>query len=271
MLMYPHEYRVMFELENEYWWYRGVRALLKMWLERYAPHPALILDGGCGTGANLQLLQQYGTVLGVDIAEPAIGFCRARGIPPHRLILASLNELPFPDNFFDVVISLEVICNIVEDEHAFNEVARVLKPTGCAIIQVPAYQWLWSCHDVAVGHQRRYDARGLRAKLARVGMHIERLTHANMMFLLPIAIKRLLARVWSEQPIHSDLTPLPRALNTLLSVLFVAEMQLVARVDVPLGVSLIALARKDGAWKMKDEGRKTEAGCRTTKARGIGG
>ncbi|MCX7840360.1 MAG: class I SAM-dependent methyltransferase, partial [Anaerolineae bacterium] len=172
MLMYPNEYRVMFELEDRYWWYRGVRTLLRMWLDRYAPHPALILDGGCGTGANLQLLQQYGTALGIDIAESAIDFCRARGIAPERLALASLSELPFPDNFFDVVISFEVICNIADDQRAFDEIARVLKSGGYAIIQVPAYQWLWSHHDIAVGHQRRYAARDLRAKIERAGMTV---------------------------------------------------------------------------------------------------
>lgn len=252
MLMYPNEYRVMFELEDCYWWYRGVRALLKNWLDRYAPRPALILDGGCGTGANLQLLQRYGTALGVDIAESAINFCCARGIAPEHLALASLNDLPFPNDFFDVAVSLEVICNIADDQRAFNEIARVLKLGGRAIIQVPAYQWLWSRHDVAVGHQRRYAARDLRAKLARAGMQIERLTHANALMFPVIAARRLLERLFTNTTIRSDLTPLPRALNALLSVLYIAEMQLVARVDVPWGVSLVALARKDG-------GRKTDA------------
>lgn len=250
MLMYPNEYRVMFELEDRYWWYRGVRTLLRTWLNRYAPRPALILDGGCGTGANLQLLQQYGTALGIDIAEVAIDFCRARGIAPNNLALASLTELPFPNNFFDVVISLEVICNIADDQRAFDEIARVLKPGGRAIVQVPAYQWLWSRHDVAVGHQRRYAARDVRAKLLRAGMHIERLTHANVLMLPVIAARRLLRRLYTDATIRSDLTPLPRVLNALLGAFYIAEMQLVARVDMPCGVSLIALARKD-------EGRRT--------------
>lgn len=252
-LMYPNEYRVMFELEDRYWWYRGVRALLKNWLERYAPRPALILDGGCGTGANLQLLQRYGIALGVDIAESAIDFCRARGIAPEHLTLASLNGLPFPNDFFDVVVSLEVICNITNDQRALNEIARVLKASGHAIIQVPAYPWLWSRHDVAVGHQRRYVARDLRAKLVRAGMRVERLTHANALMFPAIAARRLWQRVFANSTIHSDLAPLPRAFNTLLSALYVAEMQLVTRVDVPWGVSLVVLAQKDAERRTKDE------------------
>jgi SAM-dependent methyltransferase len=242
MLMYPNEYRVMFELEDEYWWYRGVRALLTSWLARYAPRPARILDGGCGTGANLRLLERYGTVLGVDIAETALEFCRARGIAPERLMLASLTELPFPDNFFDIVVSLEVICNIPDDQHALDEIARVLRPGGRAIVHVPAYPWLWSEHDVAVGHQRRYSARDLHTKLARAGMSVEHLTHTNALMFPVIAAKRLLRR---NHHIQSDLTPLPYALNALLSLLYIAEIQLVVRTRVPWGVSLVALARKE--------------------------
>ena len=245
MLMYPAEYRVMFELEDRYWWYRGVRTLIKAWLDRYAPRNAMILDGGCGTGANLELLQRYGTAIGIDLSDKAIEFCRARGVPSDRVSIASLTELPFPKDFFDLAISFEVICNIADDQATFAEIARVLKPGGRLIVQVPAYQWLWGKHDVAVGHQRRYSARDLRDKISRAGMSIERLTHANALMFPAIAAERLRRRAFGEgKTIHSDLAPLPRGINTLLSALYVAEMRLVARVDVPYGVSVIALARK---------------------------
>jgi SAM-dependent methyltransferase len=156
-----------------------------------------------------------------------------------------LGELPFPNDCFDLAISFEVICNIADDQTTFAEIARVLKPGGRLIVQVPAYQWLWSMHDVAVGHQRRYSARDLRGKLARAGMEIERLTHANALLFPVIAAERSLCRAFGEgKTIHSDLAPLPRGINALLSALYVAEMQLVARVDVPYGVSVLALARK---------------------------
>jgi SAM-dependent methyltransferase len=268
MLMCPDEYRVMFDLEDRYWWYRGVRTLLRAWVTQYAPRGARILDAGCGTGANLQLLQTYGDARGVDISDQAIEFCRARGIAPARVLWASVSELPFPNDFFDLAISFEVICNIADDQRALAELARVLKPGGRLIVQVPAYQWLWSRHDVAVGHQRRYAAQDVRAKLTRAGLRVERLTHANALLFPIIAARRLTQRVWhTHQTVHSDLTPLPRAVNALLSALYQLEMQVVARVDVPWGISLVALARKrqqmsDDRGQTTDDGRQRVDGKR---------
>ena len=152
MAMRPREYRVMFEIEEDYWWYRGLRALLAELLARYASDRCTrILDAGCGTGANLQLLLEHGDAIGIDIAEEAITFCRARGIPPDRALVASLLVLPFPDYHFYLCFSFDVICNIEDDVSAFREIARVLKPGGRVIVQLPAYRCLWSAHDVAVG------------------------------------------------------------------------------------------------------------------------
>lgn len=248
-MMYPDEYRVMFELENTHWWYRGLRVLLRALLARYAPMDAsraMILDAGCGTGANLQLLQTYGRAIGVDISEQAIAFCRARGISSERAFVASLTALPFPNQLFDLAVSLDVICNIVDDWAAFAEIARVLKVGGCMIVQMPAYQWLWSAHDVAVGHQRRYDTRELRAKIGRAGLEIERVTHANAMSLPFAGVLRLARRreLNDGRAVHSDLMPLPSFVNVSLGALFTVEMHAVARVDLPVGLSVIAVARK---------------------------
>jgi SAM-dependent methyltransferase len=249
MLMYPDEYAVMFEIEDAYWWYRGVRVLLKRLLASYAPADksrAMILDVGCGTGANLTLLQSYGRAIGVDISEQAIAFCRARGIPGDRAFIASATELPFPNDLFDLAVSFDVICNIADDLSAFIQVARVLKPGARFIVQLPAYQWLWSMHDVAVGHQRRYAARAVREKLSAAGFEIERVTYANTILMPFIAAVRLTSRraKMNGRPVHSDLVPLPRVVNGPLSALFTTEMRAASRLDLPFGLSVIAVARK---------------------------
>ena len=248
--MLPDEYRVMFEVEDNYWWYRGFRVLLQALLARYAPsghRDTKILDAGCGTGANLVLLEKYGHAIGVDISEEALSFCHARGISRDRTINASVVELPFRSSTFDLVTSFEVICNIRDDAQAFSEIARVLKPGGRLIVQLPAHQWLWGTHDVAVGHQRRYDVRNLGSKLTAVGLQVERLMHANMSLLPFVAAIRLTNRraPLSGTQAQSDLQiTLPGSINSALAAFYSLEMQLAARVNLPFGLSVIGIARK---------------------------
>lgn len=246
MLMRPDEYRVMFETEDNYWWYRGLRTLVHSVLARYAPRGVAILDAGCGTGANLQMMQSYGRAIGIDLSAQAIEFCRARGIPNDRAFQASLTDLPFCHDLFDLVLSFDVICNIPDDAQALAEIARVLRPGGRLITQLPAYQWLWSTHDVAVGHQRRYSARELRAKVSAAGLAIERMTHTNALFLPLSAANRLFRRGGlANGSVHSDLTtPVPGWINRVLSGIVTAEMQAASRVDFPVGLSVLVIAIK---------------------------
>jgi SAM-dependent methyltransferase len=249
MLMQPDEYRLMFELEDGHWWYRGLRVMLRGILARYvaadAPRPR-ILDAGCGTGANLKLLESYGHAVGVDISEQAIAFCRQRGIPEDRVMQASVTKLPFREGYFDLAVSFDVICNIVDDVGAFAEIGRVLKPGGIFVVQLPAYQWLWSRHDVAVGHKWRYTAHNVRQKLARAGFVVERLTHVNTLFFPFVAARRFLdgRTLGDGHAIRSEVTPLPRPINRLLSAYYTTETRAAARIDLPYGLSVIAVARK---------------------------
>ncbi|MBI4674076.1 MAG: class I SAM-dependent methyltransferase [Chloroflexi bacterium] len=248
MAMLAREYRVMFEIEEEYWWYRGLRVLLQELIAQYVGRDGAtrILDAGCGTGKNLQSLAQHGDAWGVDIAQEAIQFCRMRGIRKERALVASLLELPFPDRFFDVAFSFDVICNIQHDVAAFQEIRRTLKPGGRMIVQLPAYRFLWSAHDVAVGHKHRYMARDLRAKIEQADLRVETLTYLNMLLFPLIAFLRFVRRqaVASNGSAHSDLTPLPRSINHVLTQLFSAEMRAASRRRFPYGISLLAVARR---------------------------
>ncbi len=248
MAMLAREYRVMFEIEEEYWWYRGLRVLLEELLARYAAQNGAprILDAGCGTGKNLQVLARHGEAWGVDIAAEAIQFCRRRGIHEERTLVASLLELPFPDRFFDLAFSFDVICNIQHDAAAFQEIRRTLKPNGRLIAQLPAYRFLWSAHDVAVGHKHRYTARDLRAKIQGAGMRVETLTYLNMLLFPLVALLRFARRqaVALDGQARSDLTPLPHALNQVLTRIFTAEMRAASRRRFPYGISLLVVARR---------------------------
>lgn len=245
--MLPHEYRVMFEIEEEYWWYRGLRVLVGELLAQYAApdHSTRILDAGCGTGKNLQLFIEHGDAHGIDIAYSAIEFCRMRGIPADRALVASLLELPFPDRYFDLAFSFDVICNIQNDVAAFEAIRRTLRPNGRLVVQLPAYRFLWSAHDVAVSHKHRYTANELRTKMTRAGFRIEKLTYLNMVLFPFIALARLARRPdHDDDRTRSDLTPLPRPVNSALTTLFGAEMRLAPRLRFPYGISLLAVARR---------------------------
>ncbi|MBI3536264.1 MAG: class I SAM-dependent methyltransferase [Chloroflexi bacterium] len=249
MLMYPAEYRAMFEMEDAYWWYIGMHNFLRDLLRRYLPGESRgvkILDAGCGTGANLLLLRAYGDAYGIDLSPEAIRWTHARGIAAERAWIASVKEPGFRDAVFDLAISFDVICNVADDDAAFQEIARVLKPGGRLIVLLPAYQWLWSMHDVATGHQRRYAARMLRDKMRRAGLRVERIAYINTLFFPIAALVRLLRRAFGEEkkPVHSDLTPLPRALNAALAALFTLEARVAARIDLPFGLSVFAVGKK---------------------------
>jgi SAM-dependent methyltransferase len=246
MAMLPHEYRVMFEIEQEYWWYRGLRVLIDQLLARYASSDGStrILDAGCGTGKNLEMFLERGDARGVDIAEQAIRFCRMRGIPAARALVASLLELPFPNAYFELAFSFDVICNIQDDVAAMAEIHRTLMPGGRMIAQLPAYQWLWSAHDVAVGHKYRYTAQDLRAKILRAGFQVESITYLNTTLFPFIALLRFARRPAANDNARSDLTPLPHMLNRVLTRVFSAEMRAVLERPARYGISLLAIAQR---------------------------
>ena len=248
MLMYPGEYRAMFEMEDTYWWYVGIHTFLQGLLEKYLPTAARevkILDAGCGTGANLIALHTRGNAFGIDLSAEALGLSRARGIAADHLLLASVIEPAFRDKIFDLAISFDVICNIQDDVAAFAEIRRTLQPNGRLIVQLPAYRFLWSAHDVAVGHKHRYTARDLGAKMEGAGFRIEKLTYLNMTLFPFIALLRFARRpAASNGRAHSDLTPLPHSVNSVLTRLFSAEMRVAPRHRFPYGISLLAVARR---------------------------
>lgn len=242
----------MFELEDTYWWFVARRALVSDLLRYYLPgpetrdprpEPPILLDVGCGTGATLGSLHAFGQVVGLDSSRYALGCCRRRG---HRdLVQARGETLPIADASADVVTALDLLEHIPDDAAAVREFARVLKPGGLLIIIVPACPFLWSEHDEALDHLRRYRAARLRQIIADAGLEIERLSPLITFLLLPIAALRLLQRLRPRKrgPQTALIVP-PKAINTLLTRLLDLENRWLLRRNLPVGVSLMAVARK---------------------------
>ncbi|NUL81286.1 MAG: class I SAM-dependent methyltransferase [Armatimonadetes bacterium] len=237
------EYDRMFQNESSYWWFVARRELVLSLLEPYAPNGWSILDAGCGTGAMAVELQKWGDVTGADSEERALEYCRQRGL--RNLALCSVESMPFGDEQFDLITALDLIEHVGDDRAALSEMARCLKPGGILALSVPAYRFMWSGHDLALMHKRRYRASELRAKIEETGLKVEKISYALMLLFLPILIVRLLDRWFRRGEPAATVLPVPIWVNRILIWLQRMEAKLIRNVNLPFGVSIVAIARKN--------------------------
>jgi SAM-dependent methyltransferase len=242
------EYQAMYRLENELWWYVGMRRISAALLDGWLPSGARILDAGCGTGGNLQWLARYGTACGVDLSAQAISYCARRRLP--AVGRGSVLELPFGDASFDLVTSFDVVYHLdVEDDvAALAEMRRVLRPGGWLLVRVPAFEQLRSRHDAAVHTRQRYRLAELERKTQQVGLAVRRSSYANTLLFPAAVVSRLLAHHRTEDEASgSDVRPVAPLLNAALGGVLALEAMLLARIDLPVGLSAIVLAQRPEA------------------------
>lgn len=242
--MHEHEYEAMYRLEDIYWWYIARRQLAVEVLARETAgrSDALILDVGCGTGSNLASFDRIGRAIGIDASPEALSFCRNRGV--ETVALSAVERLPFPDATFDVVSAMDVLEHVDDDLAALAELRRVLKPEGLLLATVPAYGFLWSEHDEALKHRRRYTAHELRNKLTLTDFGVERTSYFITSLFFPILAMRLHQGLFkkSTHP-QTSVRLLPGWINRSLIALLGVERRAFRRINLPFGVSIVALAR----------------------------
>jgi SAM-dependent methyltransferase len=241
--MNAEEYERMYRLEDSYWWFVGRHHLIETFMRQTFRDRAdlAILDIGCGTGAMSTRLTRWGEVTSADFSPLALGFCRRRSLS--RLCSADAMRLPFRTGSFDAVVALDLVEHLSDDIAAVREFRRVLKPGGRFIATVPAYQSLWSAHDEALMHQRRYTASGFRDLCLTSGMRIRRLSYA-MTFLLPVVwIVRRFTRNAADK--KASLVEVPGAVNRVLVRLLAIENALIRRLSLPWGVSVLCVAENE--------------------------
>lgn len=240
--MNTEEYGRMFGLEDSYWWFLGRHHLVETFLDLTYPGRSdlTILDIGCGTGAMSRKLERWGTVVSADFSTLALEFCARRDL--RRRCVADAMRLPFASASFDAIVALDLLEHLPDDATALAEFIRVLKPGGRLLASVPAYQSLWSGHDEALMHFRRYLAKEVRGRLAVAGFALDRLSYA-MSALYPIfwAVRRLGRR--KSNP-SAGLVPVPRAVNRALTGLLQWENRLIRRISLPFGASVFCVARR---------------------------
>jgi SAM-dependent methyltransferase len=234
-------YREMAELDQRHWWYRARRDVLADLIRRYAEPPAdaRILEIGCGTGHNLEMLKMFGDVDGLELDE------EARTIAEQRLgrsvMSAPLPELAgVSDRAYDLIAALDVIEHIDDDSAALTAIAAKLKPGGKFVMTVPAHGWMWSAHDVVNHHKRRYSKSSLKRLVEGSPLKLDKLGYFNSL-LFPLAVaERLSSKLRGKD--DADVKLPPRPLNAALEAVFRAERHLVGRLPLPPGLSLFAVA-----------------------------
>jgi SAM-dependent methyltransferase len=245
--MQQHTYAIMDEVEGSHWWFVGRRAILESFMETLIKDQSSkiedpkILDVGCGTGANLEMLAQYGTAQGVDVSDDALEFCRKKGLDAKKGLA---EELPFEDESFDVVTALDVVEHLDDDVAGLKEMHRVLKKGGKTLIFVPAFMWLWGVQDDISNHRIRYTRAQIVERLGKAGFKVERATYANWTFFAPILAGRTLMKLTGLKP-ESENNVNISALNGVFGKLFGAERYWLKKFNFPLGVSIVITASKN--------------------------
>jgi SAM-dependent methyltransferase len=247
--MQQHTYAIMRRVEESHWWFVGRRQIIRSFLERVVRELRLdkrsatinILDVGCGTGANLEMLAQFGDAEGVDVSTEALSFCQARGLV--KVKLGAAEALPYADSSFDLVTGLDVVEHLDDDLAGLKEMRRVLTRGGRALVFVPAFMFLWGVQDDISNHRRRYTLKELKRVLKDAGFEIERATYANISFFAPILLGRLFMRATHLRP-ESENNITIGFLNGVLGKFLGAERGPLRYFNFPFGVSIICVARR---------------------------
>lgn len=238
------EYDLMHAVEDRHWWYTVLRGLVDEALAGRLPAAARLLDAGCGTGGMLAFLRGRKAdveLAGVDAAEQAVRCCHQRGLSAVQQ--GRVEELPFADASYDVVLCLDVLYHAgVDEQQALAEMGRVLRPQGLLLLNLPAMAALRGAHDEAVCGARRYDACQVRELLSGASFDLEMIHYWNAWLCLPLLLWRQLSRLKSRRT--SDLSLAPSWMNRMLAGAGRVDAELCRSLQVPFGSSVFAVARK---------------------------
>jgi SAM-dependent methyltransferase len=234
-------YDQMAEMDQRHWWYVARRKVLAALIKRRARPPAAgrLLEIGCGTGHNLDMLSQFGSVDALEVDDTARALAENRlGKPVFSAPLPELEGIPQRE--YHLVAAFDVVEHIPDDEAAIQSIARLLRPGGKLVLTVPAHQWMWSAHDVVNHHYRRYSRAGLKRLIDGSPLKLETIGYYNSLLFPAALAERLASKLRGKDDADLSLPPAP--LNQALERVFAAERALIGRVPLPPGLSLFAVA-----------------------------
>jgi SAM-dependent methyltransferase len=233
----------MAELDQDHWWFLARRRILEALIRRVVrpPEKARVLEVGCGTGHNLAMLGKFGKVEASELDRCARAVARKR---LGRVVRdAKLPDLTmFKRNGYDLIALLDVLEHVPDDLASLRAIHMRLKPGGALLLTVPANAWMWSAHDAAHHHFRRYSKKQLKELFLRSGLEVQLLSYFNSLLFPPIALARIVGKITGKESADDKLPAGP--VNWLLDKVFGLEAWLVGRVPMPFGVSLVAVVRR---------------------------
>jgi SAM-dependent methyltransferase len=239
-------YDRMAQIDGEHWWFAARRRIVSALIRAQVPlaPEAEILEVGAGTGSNLSMLQGFGHLDAIEPDAGARALASRRG--GFRVAGGTLpDNVDLPDRHYDLITLLDVLEHIDDDVGSLVMLRAKLAPRGRMVLTVPAAPWMWSAHDVAHHHKRRYTARTFSAAFRASGLRVRHMSHFNTLLYPLIAAARIAGRIANKQGSDDSLMP-PAPVNRLLEHIFAAERYWVARASLPFGVSLLAVVEPAG-------------------------
>jgi SAM-dependent methyltransferase len=241
--MHIEEYQKLAETEDRMWYFHALNRRMLLPLRSWNTKQARVLDAGCGTGGLIRALQQTSpswSITGIDVSPVACAY--ARETTQAEIVEGSLTDLPFAANTFDIVTCADVISQIKDGDLALKEIARVLRPSGMLVINVPAYRWMWSYHDDACQTKHRYRRSELEHIIRCYGLDPLQTTYANI-FIFPLIIVR--RKILPPNHSTSDVQTYPTLIDSLFKNLARVEYAWIkSGGSFPTGCSVFMAARK---------------------------
>jgi SAM-dependent methyltransferase len=234
-------YQLMRALEEEHWWFVARREILAALLSTVdIPAQADILEVGCGTGGNIDMLLRFGNLVCVEQDEFAAQLARERNCV--SVLSGKLpDDLPQLNTSFDLVTLFDVIEHVDEDRQSLVTLSSILNPGGRIIVTVPAFNFLWSQHDDENNHKRRYRKRDLRKLADETGLSLDYISYFNFWLFSPVAAVRLLRKVIPYNESWQDMRQPGVTTNWLLKNILASERYFAGRISLPFGISLMAV------------------------------
>ena len=248
--MNPEEYDKMYKQENTYWWFQGRKDILFRMMKYHnllEDGKARVLDIGCGTGLILEEITDQTFAIGMDFSMKALGFCQKRNLK--HLVRGDVSNLPIASGGLELVLALDLLEHIEDDGALMKEIHRILKPGGYLLATVPAHPSLWSGHDEALHHFRRYTKQTFSRLVRESRFSIKKYSYVISFTFYPIFMFRMAQKLYrflikSRDKPKTHIIILPKIINSLLIKVLELEGWILQYLNLPFGVSLLCIARK---------------------------